>query len=145
MNEQAQITSVKARKEAKADFTTEFAEIQLQDADVPDVVRAQATRSASIPWGDGTRDEKIAASAATIDQFTAVYMEFIPAYLDWLTEEYGDMNDVTAQPARGRRESAPAGAEGRQEDQRGHEENHQHGDEHQHEERHRPPDRTLRR
>jgi Trp operon repressor len=78
MNEMAQITSVKARKEAKADFSTEYAEIQLQDAMYQMWIALRYALS-SIPWSDMERDEKIAASAASIEQFTAVYMEFIPA------------------------------------------------------------------
>ena len=91
MNERATITSVKARKEAKADFSTEFADIQLQDQ-MYQMWCALKYALSSIPWGDGTRDEKVAASQASIDQFSAAYMEFIPAYIDWLTEEYGDMS-----------------------------------------------------
>ena len=91
MNEMAQISSVKARKELKADFTTEYAEIQLQDS-MYQMWIALRYALTSIPWADMERDEKIAASAASIEQFTAVYMEFIPAYLDWLAEEYGEMN-----------------------------------------------------
>ena len=89
MNENALITSVKARRaarmEAKADFSTEYAEIQLQDAMYQMWIALRYALS-SIPWSDMERDEKIAASAASIEQFTAAYMEFIPAYIDWLTE-----------------------------------------------------------
>ena len=93
MNEMAQISSVKARREAKADFTTEYAEIQLQDA-MYQMWIALRYALTSIPWSDMERDEKIAASAASIEQFTAVYMEFIPAYLDWLTQEYGEFSTM---------------------------------------------------
>jgi hypothetical protein len=98
MNEKAQITSVKARRELKEDFDTEFAEIQLQDQ-MYQMWIALRNALCSIPWGDGTRDDKIAASQASIDQFASVYMEFIPAYIDWLTEEYGDMNYYGKTPA----------------------------------------------
>ncbi len=89
MNEQALITSVKARKESKEDFDTEYAEALLVDAAYQMWI---ALRSAlcSIPWADLTREEKLAASEASIQQFLAAYMTMIPAYLDWLTEEYGD-------------------------------------------------------
>jgi HK97 family phage prohead protease len=98
MNERALITSVKARKEAKEDFNTEYAELQLQDAACQMWI---ALRSAlcSIPWSDLSRDEKVAASEASIEQFTQAYMEFIPAYLDWLTEEYGDFSTMGRTPA----------------------------------------------
>jgi hypothetical protein len=60
-----------------------------------------ALRSAlcAIPWADLTREEKLAASEASIQQFLAAYMAMIPAYLDWLTEEYGDsMNYYCRKP-----------------------------------------------
>jgi len=98
MNERAQISSVKARREAKADFSTEYAEIQLQDG-MYQMWIALRCALASIPWSDMDRDEKIAASAASIEQFTAVYMEFIPAYLDWLDQEYGEFATMGRTPA----------------------------------------------
>ena len=51
MNEMAQITSVKARKEAKADFSTEYAEIQLQDAMYKMWIALRYALT-SIPWSD---------------------------------------------------------------------------------------------
>ena len=93
MNEKALITSVKARRQAKADFTTEYAELQLQDA-AYQMWLALRSALCSIPWSDMSREEKMAASEASIGQFTAAYMEFIPAYLDWLTEEYGDFSTM---------------------------------------------------
>ena len=98
MNEAAIITSVKARREAKADFDTEFAEIQLQDAMYQMWIALRSALS-SIPWSEMERDEKIAASAASIEQFTAAYMEFIPAYIDWLADEYGDFTLMGKTPA----------------------------------------------
>jgi HK97 family phage prohead protease len=102
MNELALITSVKdrrkARQEAKADFSTEYAELQLQDAMYQMWIALRYALS-SIPWSDMERDEKIAASAASIEQFTAVYMEFIPAYIDWLAEESGDFSTMGRTPA----------------------------------------------
>lgn len=98
MNELAIITSVKAREEAKEDFNTEYAEIQLQDAMYQMWIALRCALS-SIPWSDLAREEKIAASAASIEQFTTVYMEFIPAYLDWLTTEYGEFSMMGRSPA----------------------------------------------
>ena len=97
MNEQALITSVKARRQAKADFTTEYAELQLQDA-AYQMWLALRSALCSIPWSDLTNEEKVAASEASIGQFMAAYMEFIPAYLDWLTEEYGDFSTMGREP-----------------------------------------------
>jgi HK97 family phage prohead protease len=93
MNEQALITSVKARKESKADFSTELAELQLQDAAYQMWIALRAALC-SIPWSDLTRDEKVAASEASIDQFKVTYMAFIPAYIDYLTEQYGEYNST---------------------------------------------------
>ncbi len=90
MNEAAQITSVKHRAERKEDFTTELAELQLQDAGYQ-MWCALRNALCSIPWSGLSREEKLAAAAATLEQFTAAWMDYLPAYLDWLTEEYGDM------------------------------------------------------
>jgi hypothetical protein len=97
MNEQALITSVKARRQAKADFTTEYAELQLQDA-AYQMWLALRSALCSIPWSDLSKEEKVVASEASIGQFLAAYMEFIPAYLDWLTEEYGDFSTMGRAP-----------------------------------------------
>ena len=129
---------MKARKEAKADFSTEYAEIQLQDAMYQMWIALRYALTLD-PWSDMERDEKIAASAASIEQFTAVYMEFIPAYLDWLTQEYGEFSTMGRTPAEVK---SAQGAEDRQAHQRGLEANHQHGA-HSHEERRRPFDRTY--
>ena len=87
MNEAAMITSVKARREVKEDFDTEYAEALLIDAAYQMWISLRSALC-SIPWSDLTRDEKIAASEASIQQFMAAYMAMIPAYLDWLAEEY---------------------------------------------------------
>jgi HK97 family phage prohead protease len=94
MNEAAQITSVKHRAERKEDFTTELAELQLQDAGYQ-MWCALRNALCSIPWSGLSREEKLAAAAATLEQFTAAWMDYLPAYLDWLTEEYGDMETAS--------------------------------------------------
>jgi HK97 family phage prohead protease len=94
MNEAAQITSVKRRNEQKDDFTTEFAELQLQDAGYQ-MWCALRNALCSIPWSGLSREEKLAAAAATLDQFTTAWMDYLPTYLDWLAEEYGDMETAT--------------------------------------------------
>jgi HK97 family phage prohead protease len=92
MCEQALITSVKAN--GKKDFSTELAEIQLQDAAYQMWI---ALRNAlcSLPWSSLTREEKIAASEVCIQQFSESYMGFIGAYLDYLEESYGAMSAMT--------------------------------------------------
>lgn len=91
-NELALITSIKARAEKK-DFTSEFAELQLQDAAYQMWI-ALRNSLCSLPWApDLTRDEKIASSGLAIRQFSGAYMAFIPGYLDWLAEESAQMMD----------------------------------------------------
>ena len=97
MNELALITSVKARRAAKADFTTEYAELQLQDA-AYQMWLALRSALCSIPWSDLSKEEKLAASEASIGQFNSAYMEFLPAYLDWLDEEYGEFSTMGREP-----------------------------------------------
>jgi HK97 family phage prohead protease len=94
MNESALITSVKHLAERKEDFTTELAELQLQDAGYQ-MWCALRNALCSIPWSGLSREEKLAAAAATLEQFTAAWMDYLPAYLDWLTEEYGDMETAS--------------------------------------------------
>lgn len=94
MNEAAQITSVKHRAERKEDFSTELAELQLQDAGYQ-MWCALRNALCSIPWNGLSREEKLSAAVATLEQFTAAWMDYLPAYLDWLTEEYGDMETAS--------------------------------------------------
>ena len=94
MNEAAQITSVKHRAERKDDFTTELAERQLQDAGCQ-MLCALQNALCSIPWSGLSREETRSASGATLEQFTAAWMDYLPAYLDWVTEEYGDMETAS--------------------------------------------------
>jgi HK97 family phage prohead protease len=94
MNEAALITSVKSLAERKEDLTTELAELQLQDAGYQ-MWCALRNALCSIPWSGLSREEKLAAAAATLEQFTAAWMDYLPAYLDWLTEEYGDMETAS--------------------------------------------------
>jgi HK97 family phage prohead protease len=94
MNEAALITSVKHLAERKEDFTTELAELQLQDAGYQ-MWCALRNALCSIPWSGLSSEEKLAAAAATLEQFTAAWMDYLPAYLDWLAEEYGDMKTAS--------------------------------------------------
>ena len=45
-----------------------------------------------------SKEEKLAASEASIGQFNSAYMEFLPAYLDWLDEEYGEFSTMGREP-----------------------------------------------
>jgi len=90
MNEMALITSVKARLEKKDDFNEELAEIQLQDARYQ-LLQALSCALSSVVWADATRDEKLALSDLILQQFSDAWSNFIPDYLDMLTETYGAM------------------------------------------------------
>ena len=37
-----------------------------------------------------TKEERVATAGIILQQFSAAYLEYLPKYLDWLTEEYGD-------------------------------------------------------
>jgi HK97 family phage prohead protease len=93
MNESAMVTSIKSMggSETKDDFNTELAEVQLQDAGWQ--MRCALFQAlGSVVWASGiTRDDKVTAAQTIIEQFSAVFMEYLPQYLDWLAAEYGDM------------------------------------------------------
>lgn len=92
-NEMALITTVKSVNgavENKGDFNEELTEIQLQETGYQ-MRYALSNALYSVVWANLSRDEKIAASEAVIQQFHDAYMAFLPAYLDMLTEEYGEM------------------------------------------------------
>lgn len=94
-NLQALITTVKARKETKDDFTEELADIQLQDMGYQ-IFAALRCALCSLPWASGmTRDEKVTAAGVTIQQFSDAFLAYLPAYIDFLTEEYGDMQTMS--------------------------------------------------
>lgn len=110
MNESALISSVKARAETKEDFSTELAEIQLQDMGYQ-MFYALRCALGSIPWAAGmTRDEKVAAAEVTLSQFHDAFMAYLPAYLDYLTEEYGSMETMSADQIETKRMERKAGA-----------------------------------
>lgn len=87
---QAVITSVKNRSyhEIKGDFNEEFSEAQLRSAGYQMICALQDALY-SVIWSDLNRDEKTTATQTIIEQFTAAYMEYLPAYLDLLAELYG--------------------------------------------------------
>jgi HK97 family phage prohead protease len=92
MNESALIASVKRAGvgETKDDFNEELTEIQLQDA-CYQMRYALAQALSSIVWANLTREEKLTAAETIIQQFHDAFMAYLPAYLDMLTEQYGEM------------------------------------------------------
>ncbi len=97
MNTQALIQTVKARRELKDDFNEELSDIQLRDAGYQMICALQYALG-GIPWTAGlTREQKIAAAEASLQQFADAWMMYLPAYLDWLTEEYGQIETMSQQ------------------------------------------------
>jgi HK97 family phage prohead protease len=90
-NESALITAVKSALDAKGDFNEELTEIQLCQASYQ-MRSALCSSLDSIVWADLARDEKIAATETVIQQFSDAYMNFIPSFLDMMTEMYGGMD-----------------------------------------------------
>jgi len=93
MNELAQVISVKAAGAAgedKADFNTELARLQTLEAFVQ-MPSALWAALRSVVWADLSREEKIAATATVLEQFTEGFTAFFPVYLDALEESHGPM------------------------------------------------------
>ena len=89
--EQALILSVKALAAdgADEDFNSELAELQLQSMG-ESMFSALRSVLGSLPFSRGMdRDQKITAAGDMLQQFTDAYLAYLPAYLDWLAEEYG--------------------------------------------------------
>lgn len=95
MNEAAMITSVKGSTESKGDFNEELTEIQLSDAGYQ-MRCALGHALSSLFWSKLSKDEIITASEVIIQQFSDAYLAFLPAYIDMLTEYYGDMETWAA-------------------------------------------------
>lgn len=95
MNELALITSVKSGKEDKGDFIEELRKIELSDL-------AYQLRSAlsaalnSLFWSGMTREEMLSLAETIIDQFREAYLTYLPAYIDMLTEYYGEVETWSA-------------------------------------------------
>lgn len=97
MNSLATITAIKAaRGETKDSFDEELAEIQLQDMGYQMFCALQCSLG-GLPYASGmSKDEKVAAAQATLQQFSEAFMTYLPAYIDFLTEEYGAMETMSA-------------------------------------------------
>jgi HK97 family phage prohead protease len=93
---QALITSVKSLREAKEDFNSELAEIQLQDMGYQ-MFCALRCSLGGLPWASGmTRDQKVTAAEVTLQQFSEAFLAYLPAYIDYLAEEYGQFETMSA-------------------------------------------------
>lgn len=96
MNPAALITGIKS--ETKGDFNQELLDVQLQDAAYQ--MRQALWRALdSAVWDGMTRAEIMQATAATLEQFQAAYMAFLPNYLDMLNREIGPSDRWKSNPA----------------------------------------------
>lgn len=95
MNEQALITSVKGKRDAKGDFNQELTEIQILDADYQ-MYSALRHAHNSLVWSALTREEKLTAAQAINQQFADAHAAWFPTYLDVLAEMYGGMEAMAA-------------------------------------------------
>lgn len=91
MNTNALIASIKARDgETKGDFNEELTELQLSDAGYQ--MRCALSRALdTLFWSGLSKEEMITTAQVVIQQFSDAYMSYLPAYIDMLTEYYGDM------------------------------------------------------
>lgn len=104
MNEQALISSVKAR-ETKGDFAEELTERQILDGwyQMADALRAALC---SVLYATATKDEKITMAEAVIEQFRESFMAFLPGYLDCVAEVCGMKSAAPREEKAGRKISA---------------------------------------
>jgi HK97 family phage prohead protease len=94
MNELATITSIKAMREQKDDFNAELAEQQLQDAG-SQIMNALYSAISSLVWTTGMSNaDKTAAAEDILSQFHDAFMAYLPAFLDYLDEQYGTMETM---------------------------------------------------
>ena len=91
MNEAAMVTAIKALKEHKDTFDAELTELQLMDAG-SQLFCALFNSLGFLTWADGMSiDDKVTTAGTTVDQFKDAYLAYLPLYLAYLTEQYGDM------------------------------------------------------
>ena len=91
MQSLALISSIKNhRHSTKDDFTEELVDQQLQDMGNQMRSALFSALSSVVMGSDMTKEERVATAGIILQQFSAAYLEYLPKYLDWLTEEYGD-------------------------------------------------------
>ena len=95
MDTHALITSVKQAREKKDDFASELAETQLYAAG-PQMLSALQDALYSVFWdGAMSNADKISIAQASIQQFSDAYMAWLPDFLNWMNQEYGDMETMS--------------------------------------------------
>jgi len=91
MQSLALISSIKNhRHSTKDDFTEELDDQCLQDMGNQMRSALFSALSSVVMASDMTKEERVTAAGIILQQFSAAYLEYLPKYLDWLTEEYGD-------------------------------------------------------
>lgn len=96
MNQLAMVTAIKSLLEKKDDFNTELAEIQLRDGGYQ-IMNALGNALYSLPWQSMSKEDKVAAGDVTCDQFKEAFMAWLGLYIDYLTEQYGDFQTMSAE------------------------------------------------
>lgn len=97
MDTNALIMSVKHAKETKDDFNAELAEQQLYDAG-PQMIDSLRNALYSVFWDGGLGDtDKVAMVQASIQQFSDSYLKWLPEFLGFARQEYGDMETMGRQ------------------------------------------------
>jgi HK97 family phage prohead protease len=97
MDTNALIMSVKHAKETKDDFNAELAEQQLYDAG-PKMMCALRDALYSVFWDGALSDnDKVAMVQASIQQFSDSYLKWLPEFLAFMRQEYGDIETMGRQ------------------------------------------------
>jgi HK97 family phage prohead protease len=97
MDTNALIMSVKHAKETKDDFNAELAEQQLYDAG-PQMMGALRDAVYSVFWDGALSDnDKVAMVQASIQQFSDSYLKWLPEFLAFMRQEYGDIETMGRQ------------------------------------------------
>jgi uncharacterized protein len=104
MNEKAQVVSVKSitdlilkakhNREKKDDFNAELAENELMYSGELMMSALRSSLGSLVYGSDLSRDERIAAAKTYIEQFSESFLAYLPAYLDYMAEEYGDLKSI---------------------------------------------------
>lgn len=94
MDTHAMVLAVKAARERKDDFNSELAEAQLRSAGWQ-MMSALEDALTSTFWSNMGKADKLAVTQASIQQFSDAYMAWLPEFLDWMAQEYGDMETMS--------------------------------------------------
>jgi HK97 family phage prohead protease len=95
MNEMAMINAIKAMRKQQEDFNSQLAEQRLQDAG-SQIMNALYGAISSLIWTTGvSKEDKISAAQDILTQFNDAFMAYLPAFLDYIDEQYGPMESMS--------------------------------------------------